>query len=166
MSISLYEMTNDMRALTNLVESGDVLTAEMIADTMEGMKIEFDKKINSVLVVRQNYIREAEKFDAEAERLDLLAVAAHKKAEKLKQYVHDSMEGAKVDKVDCDLFKVSLRKATKKLGRVDESKIAGKFWIHVPETEKLDRRELLKAAKEAPIDGVEIIDSARSLTIK
>lgn len=166
MSISLYEMTNDMRTLANLVENSDELTPEMLADTMEGMKVEFNKKINSVLVVRQNYLREAENYEAESIRLTALCNIAQNKAERLKQYVSDSMEGAKVDKVNCDLFKVSLRKATRKLGFIDESKVSDQFWSIVPEQRKLDKRELLKAAKESPINGVEIIDGARALTIK
>lgn len=166
MSLSLYEMTNDMRTLAKLVEDSDELTPEMLADTMEGMKIEFDKKINSVLVVRQNYLLESEVYIKEAARLIKLGDIAQNKAERLKQYVADSMEGAKVDKVNCDLFKVSLRKASRKLGAIDESKVSDQFWSIVPEQRRLDKRELLKAAKESPIDGVEIIDGARALNIK
>lgn len=166
MTLSLYAMTNEMRALAKLVEDSDELTPEMLADTMEGMKIEFDNKINSVLVVRQNYLRETEMLDAEANRLTALQIAAENKAEYLKQYVLDSMEGAKVDKVNCDLFKVSLRKAAKKLGAIDETKIGDNYWSVIPESRRLDKRALLKDAKESPIEGVEIVDGARSLLIK
>jgi len=166
MSLSLYEMTNDIKILARLVESSDEITPEVLADTMEGMRAEFSEKINSVLVVRQNYVREAEMMDREIDRLSLLAERATKKATQLKQYVFDSMQGAKVDKVNCALFKVTLRKASKRLGAINEDLIPPQYWRIIPETRAVDKKALLEAAKENPIKGVDVIDGVRSLTIK
>ena len=70
------------------------------------------------------------------------------------------------DKADLGLFKLTLRKATDKLGTIDESKVQGQFWITIPESKKLDKKALLAYVKVNDMDGVELTKSERSLTIK
>lgn len=76
------------------------------------------------------------------------------------------MQASNQEKIDLGLFKLTLKKPTKQLGEIDESKINDKYFIVVPEIKKLDKRLLLSEAKLEEIDGVELVDSKRALLIK
>lgn len=163
--MKLYEITENMAGLQALADTED-LSPELIADTMEGLQAEFSEKAVAVLQVRASMLGEVAMIDNEIERLVSLKKTPENNAKWLTEYLKTNMLATKTDKLDLGVFKVTLRKAMKKLGEVDESKIADTYWTVVPETKKLDKRLLLKDAKDVPIDGVEIVDSERSLQIK
>lgn len=163
--MKLYEITEEMRELQALVDTEE-LTAEMIADTMEAMQIEFADKARAALKVRQGLLAEAEEIDKEIERLKALKSMPEKNAERIKEYVRNNMEETGQDRLDLGVFKVTLRQPTKQLGMVDESKVPADFWKVIPEERKLDRVKLLSAAKENHFDFVELVDSQRALIIK
>ena len=163
--MKLYEITGNMRELQAMVDSGE-MTLEMINDTMSGLEISFDLKVEACLRVRQELMGDAVKAQAEIDRLTTLKGSAQKEAEKLTEYVKSNMQLLKLGKVNAGLFKASLRTPSKKIGDVDESKIPSKFFTIVPESRKLDKRALLSAAKNKPIDGVQLIDGNVNLIVK
>lgn len=163
--MKLYEITENMAGLQALADTED-LSPEMIADTMEGLQAEFSEKATAVLQVRASMLGEVAMIDNEIERLVSLKKTPENNANRLTEYLKANMLATKTDKLDLGIFKVTLRKASKKLGEIDESKISNTYWTIIPSTKKLDKRLLLAAAKEAPIDGVEIIDSERAISIK
>jgi len=164
--MKLYEITNDMRELQALVDSEE-LTPEMIADTMEALDIQFKDKALAALKVRQHLLAEAAEIDKEIARLASLKAVPENNANRITEYIKNNMLALEADKLDLGLFKVTLKKASKKLGQIDEATIPSIYWTIVPETKKLDKRMLLKAAKDSDgLEGVELIDSERALTIK
>ena len=72
----------------------------------------------------------------------------------------------KKDKVDLGIFKLTLKKASLKLGSIDESKIPESCLIIVPESKKLDKRMLLSMVKNEAIEGIELVETERALIIK
>ena len=163
--MKLYELANDFAELERLVDSGE-FTHEHVADTLEGIELSIDEKITALLKIRQQCLANAKSLDDEATRVINLCKSQESKAESISEYIKLNMLKLNRDKIDLGLFKLTLRKATKKLGDIDESKIGDAFFVTVPESKKLDRRALLSAAKSKPIDGVELVDSERSLTVK
>jgi hypothetical protein len=163
--MKLYEITNDMRSLQTMADTGE-LTADDIKDTMEGLDIAFDQKAVAVLKVRQSMLAEVRTIEEEIERLVDLKKAPENSATRLGDYLKDGMLLVNKDKLDLGIFKLTLKKASKKLGEIDESKVPDDFWSIIPESKKLDKRALLKAVKESPIEGVELADSSRALIIK
>ena len=163
--MKLYEMTNEIKGLYQLVESGELTQAE-IKDTLDAVEGSFKDKVESALKLRQQLIRDAEGLDVEATRITALQVKCENSAESIKAYIKQNMEALELDKLSLDLFKVTLKKSTKKLGALDEDKIPKGYFETIPASKKLDKRKLLKDAKEEDIAGVELIDSSRALTIK
>lgn len=163
--MKLYEIKEQFKGLQALVDSGE-LTKEDIADTLESLDASLEEKVKNCLMIRQHYLAESAALDAEASRLIALQVAADKKAESLLEYVKLNMLSIGKDKLDAGLFKLTLRKAVKKLGDIDEAKVPAEFFTVIPEVKKLDKRALLKAAKESDIEGVTVIDGERSLMVK
>ena len=163
--MKLYGITETMQEINNLLESGE-LTQEELGDTIEALKGELEEKVKACLMVRQNKNAKAEAITAEINRLIELRSSYATESQKILDYVKAAMIKTKNDKLDLGLFKLTLRKATKKLGDIDESKVPNEFFKVVPETKKLDKRALLAAAKESAIDGVSVIDGERELTVK
>ncbi|MDB4261572.1 siphovirus Gp157 family protein [bacterium] len=163
--MKLYEITAEMRELQVMADIGE-LTQEMIADTLEALDCEFEKKAEAALMVRQGMLAEVAGIDSEIKRLESLKAAPAASAVRLTEYIKSNMLVLGKDKADLGLFKVTLRKATDKLGTIDEDKVPSEFWSIVPESKKIDKRALLAYAKVNDIDGVEITKSERSLTIK
>ena len=163
--MKLYELTENYKELESLVESGE-LSAEMIKDTIDGIDAEFEDKVKSCMMIRQQYLNDEAAANAEVARLLELARASKRKAESMSDYVRVNMQSLGKDKIDAGIFKLTLKKASAKLGVIDEAKIPKSFWVSVPATEKIDKRALLSAVKLKPIDGVELIDGERALIVK
>jgi len=163
--MKLYEITENMKGLQRLAEDGE-LDDQTIADTMEALDAEFKDKATAVLQVRQSMLSDVATIDKEIERLTDLKKSPQNSAERLSKYLKDGMLLTGTDKLDLGLFKVTLKKASKKLGSIDEELINKSFFTIVPATKKLDKRALLAAAKLEAIDGVELIESERALMIK
>jgi len=163
--MKLYEITDDMREIQALVESGE-LTQEMVADTMEGLEGQFNDKARATLKVRQAMLGDIASIDLELERLTNLKKSLKGNVEWLMEYIKNNMLISGNDKLDLGIFKVTLRKSTEQLGEVDESKLDEKYFSVIPESRKLDKKALLKDAKVSSINGVKLTESKRSLTIK
>jgi hypothetical protein len=163
--MKLYEITENMKGLQRLAESGE-LDEQTLADTMEGLDAEFADKAKAVLQVRQSMLADVDAISMEILRLIDLKKAPQSAADRLSKYLRDGMLLTGTDKLDLGLFKVTLKKAGKKLGSIDESKVNDTFFSVVPAYVKLDKRALLAAAKLEAIDGVELIESERALMIK
>mgnify|MGYP003645216000 FL=1 len=166
--MKLYEITGSMTGLQALADTEE-LTDEMIADTMDGLKMAFSEKAKGVLQVRQSLLGEAEMIDAEIARLAGMVDSIWANARGLEKYLKNNMLSGQIDKLDLGLFKVTLRKSGKKLGEIHEELVPDEYFNiipAVPATQKLDKRALLAAAKVHHVDGVLLVDSERALVIK
>ena len=163
--MKLYEITNEMRELQTLADTGE-LTLEMIGDTMDSLECMFEKKAEAALMVRQGMLAEVAGIDSEIERLEALKAAPMASAVRLVEYIKSNMLALNKDRANLGLFKLTLRKPTDKLGDIDEAKVPSQFWVTVPESKKIDKRALLAYAKVNEMDGVVLAKSDRSLTIK
>jgi len=163
--MKLYEITNDMRELSNLAESGE-LTHDDIADTMEGLNLEFEDKARNVLKVRAQMLSNVAGLDVEIDRLTKLKKSQTNSVDQLTSYLKQNMIALGKDRLALGIFKVTLRQASVMLGTVDETKIPDYFWTEIPASRKYDRASLLKSVKDHPIEGIELVDASRGLTIK
>ena len=163
--MKLYEITEEMRSLQALADTGE-LTLEMIGDTMDSLECMFEKKAEAALMVRQGMLAEVAGIDSEIERLEALKAAPMASAVRLVEYIKSNMLALNKDRANLGLFKLTLRKPTDKLGDIDEAKVPSQFWVTVPESKKIDKRALLAYAKVNEMDGVVLAKSDRSLTIK
>lgn len=161
----LFDIAEEMKGLQSLVDSGE-MTANDIKDTLEGVEASFDDKCRATLKVRQALLGDVAAIDNEIARLNELKKAPQNSADRLAEYLKDTMIAVEKDKLDLGIFRVTLRKASMQLGSVDESKIPEMYFQHIPETKKLDKRALLAAVKNGDTDCVKLIEGKRGLVIK
>ena len=108
--MQLYKLTDEM---LELQDSG--MTPEDIADTIEGMELEFNDKIEQTLSLIKNMEAEATAFEAEAERLSDIASRKLKSVDKIKEYIKGEMVRLEKVKVSTGVHSLTVRKPLKKL---------------------------------------------------
>lgn len=166
---SLYEMTQDFKnlfdqyeAITemefesdgkggfldddgNSVDPAAVRSAmtEAWFDTLDGMETELTEKAGNVAVYIKNIKAEYEAIEAEKKRLEARIRAKKTTAERMKRYLVDCLETARLSKIDTTRVSVSLKNNPPSLHFTDESDFIG--WA-----ENHDRGDLLKYADPAP----------------
>ena len=164
MTIALYELTAEFKAVADKLEQLD-LDDQTIADTLEGYSADFDNKVISISSFIRNLEVSADAIKkAEAEMNDRRR-AVERKIEGLKSYVLTNMKAIGKDKVECALFKVSVRNNPASVV-VDESAVVPKEFVVTKVTESVDKKALKTALEEGlVVEGVSLVRS-NSLSIK
>lgn len=166
---SLYEMTQDFKELFdqyeaitemefepdgkggfldddgNPVDPAAVRAAmtEAWFDTLDGMETELTEKAGNVAVYIKNIKAEYEAIEAEKKRLEVRLRAKKSTAERMKKYLMNCLETARLSKIDTPRASVSLKNNPPSLHFTDESDFIA--WA-----ENHDREDLLKYADPAP----------------
>jgi hypothetical protein len=84
----------------------------------------------------------------------------------LKEYLKHNMIDTGISKIDCPLFKITLRKTTKIVEVDDETELDAKYKVIVPESYSVDKRLLLADLKIGDVTGARLVDGKQGLLIK
>lgn len=115
--MKLYENAQEMNVLYSFAEEDglDELTTETIFDTLEGLEMEFNDKVENICFVVKNILAEADAISAELERLNKRKKARINRVDSLKRYLKVCMDAAETKKAGGKLFTATVRKAGGKL---------------------------------------------------
>jgi len=158
---SLYEIKNDyLKALDELIDMDD----EAVIDTLDAMKGELEIKAMNVAAYTMNLdatvgaMKEAEK------RIAARRKTIENKTNRIRKYIKDAMEDARIFKIETPEMKLSIAKNPPKVEVVDEDLIPEEF-----KTEKitivLDKKALKSALNNGGVDGAVLVHGTR-LAIK
>jgi septal ring factor EnvC (AmiA/AmiB activator) len=162
----LYDIAAEYEQLLKMVEREE-LTEEMIADTLESIEAEFNVKALNCMNVIAELDKELAGFKVQIDRLKALEKQVESSRDNLAEYVKNSILATGKDSLNLGLFKLSIRAATKQLpAEIDQSIVPLDCYTIIPQEWRIDRRKLLAHCKINPIEGIELVDSKRSLTIK
>lgn len=100
----LYEIDDEILGCVDM-ETGEIIDEERLAS----LEIERDAKIEGIILWRKDLLAEADAVRAEAQNLLKRARVCENKAEQLKRYIENALEGAKFKTERCS---VSYRKST------------------------------------------------------
>lgn len=150
----LYELTEMYQNISNLIEEDvDNETLEKALDNITDsiqIKAENMAKLIKSIEGNINVLKDEEK------RLQAKRKALENKVVNIKEYLEEQLKAMNLNKVQGDLFTVSIQKNPQSLNVVDEDLIPEQF-KEVVATTKIDRKELLAILKEGQeIEGVEI----------
>lgn len=161
----LYKIADDYKALVALVETGEA-TQEMIADTIEGVEGMLIEKAENIVHIANDYSRSIEAIDNEVKRLNDMKKTLKNQQDSLKEYLRLNMERTGIDKIECPLFKITLRKDSKAAQINDESALPDDY-VTVKTTITPDKRKILADLKNGvKIDGAELTTGKTSILIK
>lgn len=154
---ALYVITNNYLALAEKLADGD-FDPQTIADTIEasGITDELAVKAQGIEFIA----REAEKYgpmiDMEIERLQALKASRAKVAQGLRDYLKSNMERAGIEKIECPLFKLSIKHNPPAVEIIDTSSIPAEYW-RTPEPNPPVAAPDKTAIKKALQAGVDVM---------
>ena len=164
MTIALYELTTEFKAVADKLEQLE-LDEQTIQDTLEGYSADFDNKVVSISSFIRNLEVSAHAMKVAEVEMYNRRKAVENKIEHLKDYVLTNMKAIGKDKVECALFKVSVRNNPASIV-VDESAVVPKEFVVTKVTESVDKKALKTALEEGlVVEGVSLVRN-NSLSIK
>lgn len=162
----LYVLTNEYLALAQTLADGD-FDAQTIADTIEasGITDELAVKAQGIEFVARGAEAHHPVIDAEIARLQALKASRDKTAAGLRQYLKDNMERAGIEKIECPLFKLSIKKNPPAVEIIDQLSLPAEFWRTpepkppVPAPDKAAIKAALQAGQE--VMGAKLVQGTR-----
>jgi len=161
----LYEITEDHKDLLKLADENEDIE-KAVADTMELIEGDFNDKAISLIHVVNSMSDDAVILDNEIKRLTKRKKSIESKQDSMKDYLRVNMEATGINKIQCPLFTITLRKGRDIVNIIDESAIPADF-LDIKTTMTPMKKEILAALKEGcDVSGTNIIKSKSSISIK
>ena len=163
---NLYELSYDYRRTAEFLDQAEDETEIKYAlELITELEVALESKVENTAKLIKSFEAEAEKFKTEAKRLSDKSTSYANKAKSLKEWIHDSFTLNGIERIDGDLFTVSLQNNPLSLSVSDISEIPDEF-IRRPEP-TVNKRELLNYIKETGevFEGVKL-ERKKSLRIR
>lgn len=164
--LALFQLAGEYRQLAQRLADLD-LDAATVADTIEasGLPEALQEKAQGVELVARAAELHCPAIDAEIERLTKLKAHRQKVAQGLRDYLKRQMEVAGIERIECALFKLTLKKNPPAVEVLDEKQVPAQFWVTPapkPPEPRIDKKAiaaLLKAGAE--VEGVRLVQNTR-----
>lgn len=107
--MNLYDLTGDILKLQEMLESGEVVDQDLLADVLADTTADYDEKIESYAKIIKNLTANIDALKAETERLTARRKILETNIASLKARMFDSMKLTGKTKIKGDLFTVSIQ---------------------------------------------------------
>lgn len=140
--MNLYDLTGDIQKLQNILEMGEVVDAELLADVLADTTADYEEKIENYAKVVKNLSADVDALKAEEKRLTTRRKALENNIDALKARMFDSMKATGKTKIKGSVFTVSIQANGGKIPVI----------VDVP-TEKLPD-DLVKIEEKPDLDAI------------
>ena len=161
---ALYAIANQYLALAEKLSDGD-FDATTIADTIEasGITDELQDKAQGIEYVARSTEAHNLAIDAEIARLQALKQHRSKVAAGLRAYLLENMQRMQIERIDCPMFSISIRKNPASVDVFDQLSIPAQYMV-VPEPKPAapDKKAIaaaIKAGQDVP--GAKLVQGIR-----
>ncbi len=163
---SLYALTNQYLELAHKLGAAD-FDAETIADTIDstGITDELSMKAQGIEFVARSAEAHHPAIDAEIARLQALKAHRSKIAAGLRAYLLDNMQRMEIERIDCPLFSITIRKNPPAVEIFDPLSIPAQYMVTPapkPPVAAPDKKAIaasIKAGTEIP--GAKLVQGVR-----
>ena len=160
---SLYELTQDMLQLIEWFDEGEDIQA--LEDTLEGLKSEIKDKAEDYCKVIAIYESRVDSANKEINRLEAYKKQTENSIGRMKAALLNAMQATGTNKIDGELFKLSIRNNAASLDRIPSIDALPEEY-RIKQEDKIDKRRLLADVKSGlVVEGVTLKQS-QSLVIK
>ena len=162
--LKLYEISTQYRQLAERLADMD-LDATTVADTLEasGLTDALPDKVQGVEMVARAAEMHCPTIDAEIARLQALKTRRQKIAQGLRDYLKLNMENAGVERVECALFTLTLKKNPPAVEVMDAAQVPVEFWTAPktpePTINKTAIKQAIKVGQE--VAGARLVQHTR-----
>lgn len=157
----LYALVSQYRELQEL-DTEDI-DEQTLADTLEGLGGEITVKATNVAYFSRNLEAFADTIEDAAKAMQDRAARFRKKADNIRAYLLNQMQGAGITKIQAPEFTISLRKNPVAVQIAPDAKLPERFMVTPPPPPARPDKKALKEALEAgeAIDGVHLEQGVR-----
>src|SRR6185312_4748418 len=165
MTQSLYHYTNDFLEVKAQLDAMYDPEDEVYKDTLEYYEDNIATKAENIIKYCEELLGLAELQKAEAKRLNEAAKAKENKANRLMEYLDNSMKAMGVKNLQAGLYKLTYHKG-REVVEVDEDILPDDYWVEQPKKpmSKPELKKLIESGVE--VKGVCIKKNPDSLQVK
>lgn len=163
---ALFNIANQYLRLAEQLADGD-FDAATIADTIEasGITDELATKAQGIEYVARGAEAHNLAIDAEIARLQALKAQRMKVAAGLRRYLLDNMQRMQIERIDCPMFSISIRKNPPSVDIYDPMSLPAQYMV-LPEPKPViaapDKKAIAAAIKAgAEIPGAKLVQGLR-----
>jgi hypothetical protein len=154
-ALKLYEIANQFQALEQLTESDD-LPAEVISDTLEALKGDFEAKAIAVGKFILSLEANAKAINEAARAMAVRAARISARAESIRAYLQFHMQALEKKRIESPELVIARRSNPPAVVITDAGAIAPHFWVQPePPPPRIDKK-----AVKAAIDAGERVEGA------
>lgn len=164
----LYDISEKFLEFSKIAEESSLSGAvdPAMGDTLEAIEGEFEEKAKMVMLVAKESIKSVPAIDAEIKRLQARKKSLVSNEKWLKEYLRKNMIATGINKIECDLFTITLKKAVAGVEITDEDEIPDEL-CSVTTVLAPDKKEILKRLKAGDeVPGAALKEGTRSLLIR
>ncbi len=162
----LYELTDQFKGLQTMIDNGD-MSADDLADTLEGLTGDLVAKGKDVLLFMANLAGDIAAFDSEIQRMTARKKTMQNNHIFLTNYLRENMIQCNINKIESPLFTATLRKPSKMVEITSEKDLPVEYQTMVPASWQINKRQILQDLKAGvDIPGAKMVDSRQGITIK
>ena len=160
--MNLYELSQEFKQLQEL----DIDTSsQLYIDTLESLTIPLENKAQNIVKLTKSWESNISAIDNEIKRLQERKKVQQNKIDRLRNYLRDNMESCGIDKIECEYFTITLKKAGQPVVIIDDESLIDEAFKKV--SVSIDKVALKNALKSGDIvKGAHLEDSKRGLLIK
>lgn len=163
---ALYVLSSKYLALAERLADGD-FDLQTIADTIEasGISDEIAVKAQGCEFVARGALAHNLAIDVEIVRLQALKARREKIAQGMRDYIKDCMEHTGMEKIDCPLFSISIRKNPPAVDITDRLSLPAQYWVTPTPTPPVAAPDK-NAIKNAIKAGIDVIGARLTQTTR
>ena len=160
--LTLYEVSNDYREAVEKLSDMD-LPPEAVNDTLEGLKGDLTTKATNVAMFSQNLEALAKQIKSAEETMAHRRKVLENRAEAIRNYLKTCMESAGISKIECPLFKMSIKNNPPSVEIYDESQIPHDLMRSAPPPPKVPDKKLIaeRLSKGELVGGTRLMNKTR-----
>ena len=160
--LTLYQISNDYREAVEKLSDMD-LPPEAVNDTLEGLKGDLTTKATNVAMFTLNLDSLAEQIRQAELTMAHRRKVLENRAEAVRNYIKTCMESAGISKIECPLFKMSIKKNPPSVEIYDESQIPQDLMRSPPPPPKVPDKKLIaeRLSKGEVVGGTRLMNKTR-----
>lgn len=153
--MNLYEIAGEIQTIQTAFENGEI-PEEAFADTLEGIQMAFDAKVENICKLRANLLADIAAYKAEIDRLKQRETIAKNEIARLQNYLLGALKATGKQKFKAGTFALSVAKSPAALKIYDESLIPKQYYV--PQPDKIDSAAIKDAIKSGQkVPGAELV---------
>ena len=152
---SLFEMNRTIEEFIEKVENGEV-PEEAIDDTLEGLELEFDQKVDGLASYIKSLTAESEAIKNEEKALKKRRESKEKRIDGIKSYIRNAMEDAGKKKIETSKNLVSVTGCVKGVSISNDLQFLEHYPMYKAEEKPIIPKVNKKAVYDALKNGVKL----------